>query len=71
VIPVFETALRYLVDSDDGTETILVVGLLTLLAWLLIPAVFVAGYLQRVLLRTTAEESARRSTTGATCSRRA
>ncbi|WP_135852819.1 DUF4013 domain-containing protein [Halorussus salinus] len=54
----FETALKYLVDSDDGTETILVGGLLTLFGWLLIPAVFVAGYLQRVLARTTAEESA-------------
>lgn len=54
----FETAITYLVDSDDGTETILVGGLLTLLSWLLIPAVFVAGYLQRVLARTTGGESA-------------
>ncbi|WP_135824362.1 DUF4013 domain-containing protein [Halorussus ruber] len=54
----FETALRYLVDSDDGTETILVGGLLTLLGWLLIPAVLVAGYLQRVLARTNDGEPA-------------
>ncbi|UPV74632.1 DUF4013 domain-containing protein [Halorussus limi] len=54
----FETALRYLTESDDGTETILVGGLLTLFSWLLIPAVFVAGYLQRVLTRTNAGESA-------------
>ncbi|MFC7079767.1 DUF4013 domain-containing protein [Halorussus caseinilyticus] len=45
-------------DSDDGVETILVGGLLTLLAWLLIPAVFVAGYFQRVLARTNADETA-------------
>ncbi|WP_276301782.1 DUF4013 domain-containing protein [Halorussus lipolyticus] len=54
----FETALRYLVDGDDGVETILVGGLLTLLGWLLIPAVLVAGYLQRVLARTNAGEDA-------------
>ncbi|UPW00656.1 DUF4013 domain-containing protein [Halorussus gelatinilyticus] len=54
----FKTALRYVVDSDDGTKTLLVGGLLTLFSWLLIPAVFVAGYLQRVLARTNAEEPA-------------
>lgn len=54
----FETALRYLVESDDRAETILLGGLLTLLSWLLIPAVFVAGYLQRVLARTNAGDPA-------------
>lgn len=54
----FETALRYLVDSDDGTESLLIGGLLTLLAWLLVPAVLVAGYLQRILARTYAGDAA-------------
>ncbi|WP_162224473.1 DUF4013 domain-containing protein [Halorussus amylolyticus] len=54
----FETAVKYLVESDDGTETILVGGVLTLFAWLLIPAVFVAGYLQRVLVRTNSRDPA-------------
>ncbi|MFC4448111.1 DUF4013 domain-containing protein [Halorussus aquaticus] len=52
----FETALRYPVDGDDRIETIVIGGLLTLFSWLLIPAVFVAGYLQRVLARTTADD---------------
>ncbi|NEU56239.1 DUF4013 domain-containing protein [Halorussus sp. MSC15.2] len=54
----FETALRYPVDGDDRIETIVIGGLLTLFSWLLIPAVFVAGYLQRVLARTTADDRA-------------
>lgn len=54
----FETALTYLTDGDDGAETILVGGVLTLLSWLLIPAVFVVGYLQRVLARTNAGDPA-------------
>ncbi|NHN59387.1 MULTISPECIES: DUF4013 domain-containing protein [Halorussus] len=54
----FETALRYLVDSDDGTESLLIGGLLTLLSWLLVPAVLVAGYLQRILARTYAGDRA-------------
>lgn len=54
----FETAITYLTDGDDGAKTILVGGLLTLFSWLLLPAVFVAGYLQRVLVRTNAGESA-------------
>jgi hypothetical protein len=54
----FETALRYLVDSDDRAETILLGGVLTLLSWLLIPAVFVVGYFQRVLARTNAGDPA-------------
>lgn len=57
-ITMFETAIRYLVDSDDGVETILVGGLLTLFSWLLLPAVLVAGYLQRVLVRTDADDPA-------------
>lgn len=54
----FETALRYLVDSDDRAETILLGGVLTLFSWLLIPVVFVVGYLQRVLARTNAGDPA-------------
>lgn len=54
----FETAIRYVPASDDGTETILFGGVLTLLSWLLLPAVFVAGYLQRVLVRTNAGDPA-------------
>ncbi|WP_435174986.1 DUF4013 domain-containing protein [Halorussus sp. AFM4] len=54
----FETALRYLVDSDDATESLLIGGLLTMLSWLLIPAVLVSGYLQRILARTYAGDPA-------------
>jgi hypothetical protein len=54
----FETAIAYLTDSDDGVETILVGGILTLFSWLLLPAIVVAGYLQRVLVRTNAGETA-------------
>ncbi|WP_137285238.1 DUF4013 domain-containing protein [Halorussus salinisoli] len=54
----FETALKYLAESDDGTETILFGGLLTLFSWLLIPVIPVAGYLQRVLVRTNAGDPA-------------
>jgi len=52
----FETALKYPVENDDRTETVLIGGLLTLLAWLLLPAVLVAGYFQRVLAATNAGE---------------
>lgn len=54
----FETALTSLTDGDDGVKTILVGGALALFSWLLIPAVFVAGYGQRVLARTEAGEPA-------------
>jgi len=53
----FETAIRYLAEGD-GVETILIGGLLTLLAWLLLPAVLVAGYFQRVFAATNAGEPA-------------
>ncbi|WP_135807041.1 DUF4013 domain-containing protein [Halorussus marinus] len=54
----FETALTYLVESDDGVETTLTGSILTLLAWLLIPAIVVAGYFQRALAATNAGEPA-------------
>ncbi|WP_158056251.1 DUF4013 domain-containing protein [Halorussus halophilus] len=49
----FEDALTYLKDSDDAVETVLIGGILSLLGFLLIPVVFVAGYFQRVLRRTS------------------
>lgn len=54
----FQDAITYLKDSDDAVETVLVGGILTLFAWLLFPAVLLAGYLQRVLRRTSAGEPA-------------
>ena len=48
----FEAALTYLKDSDDGVRTALVGGLLSLFAFLLVPILPVLGYLVRVLDRT-------------------
>lgn len=48
----FEAALTYLKDSDDGVRTALIGGLLGLFAFLLVPILPVFGYLVRVLDRT-------------------
>lgn len=48
----FQAALTYLKDSDDGVRTALVGGLLSLFAFLLVPILPVLGYLVRVLDRT-------------------
>ena len=45
-------SLTYLRTSDDWVKTVLIGGLLTFFGFLLIPAIFVAGYLVRVLRAT-------------------
>lgn len=45
-------AIRYLNESDDAVTTVLLGGVLTLFAFLLVPLFAVAGYLVRVLDRT-------------------
>ena len=45
-------SLTYLRTSDDWVQTVLIGGLLTFFGFLLIPAVFAAGYLVRVLRAT-------------------
>jgi hypothetical protein len=45
-------SLTYLRTGDDWLKTVLVGGLLTLLGFLVVPAVLVAGYLVRVLRAT-------------------
>lgn len=54
----FEDALTYLKDGDEAVETVLIGGILGLLAFLLIPVIPIAGYLQRVLRRTSDGEPA-------------
>lgn len=45
-------SIRYLRTSDDWVKTVLVGGILTLLGVLVVPTIFVAGYLVRVLRGT-------------------
>ncbi|KYH26671.1 hypothetical protein HAPAU_17710 [Halalkalicoccus paucihalophilus] len=45
-------AIRYLNESDDAVTTVLLGGVMTLFAFLLVPLFAVAGYLVRVLDRT-------------------
>jgi len=45
-------SLSYLRTSDDWVKTVVIGGLLTLLGFLVVPAVLVAGYLVRVLRST-------------------
>ncbi|WP_251342865.1 DUF4013 domain-containing protein [Haloplanus halophilus] len=45
-------SLTYLRTSDDWVKTVLIGGLLTFFGFLLVPVVFVAGYLVRVLRAT-------------------
>src|SRR6056297_3190374 len=47
----FEDSLTYLRDGDDAVRTILVGGLLSVLGFLIVPAVLVQGYVLRVLGR--------------------
>lgn len=49
-----EEAISYPKNSDSAVRTLLVGGILTLLSFLIVPVVFVLGYLVRVL-RTTVE----------------
>lgn len=50
-MPSLEAALRYPMDSDDWVTTVLVGGVLSVFGFLLLPLVFVYGYLVRVVRR--------------------
>lgn len=45
-------ALRYPMDRDDWTRTVLIGGLLSLVGFLLVPLLFVYGYLARTIRRS-------------------
>lgn len=49
-------ALTYLRNSDNALTTVLIGGLLSMIGFLLVPILFVNGYLVRVLRRTAAGE---------------
>ena len=52
----FENALRYPYDEGDGLKTLAIGGLLSLLGFLLFPAILVSGYTLRVLRDVDAGE---------------
>lgn len=49
-------AIRYLSESDDAVMTVLLGGIMTLFAFLIVPLFAVAGYMVRVLDRTATGE---------------
>ncbi len=51
-VAMISEAVRYLKESDDAVRTVLIGGVLTLFAFLIVPLFAVAGYLVRVLDRT-------------------
>lgn len=54
----FETALRYPWDDGDGAMTIAIGGILSVLTFLLVPIVLLAGYTLRVLAAVAEDEEA-------------
>ncbi|WP_122090481.1 DUF4013 domain-containing protein [Halalkalicoccus subterraneus] len=50
-------SIRYLSESDDAVTTVLLGGIMTLFAFLIVPLFAVAGYMVRVLDRTAKGES--------------
>lgn len=53
-----ETALRYPWDDGDGAVTIAIGGILSILSFLLVPVVLIAGYTLRVLGAVAEDEEA-------------